>query len=70
MHLTSVYITKRRWNLILKIKLYDKVLLKDGRKASIVEILGDREAFIADIDIGGDYDTDTIMQEDIKQILE
>ena len=54
----------------MKIKLYDKVLLKDGRKASIVEILGDREAFFADIDIGGDYDTDTIMQEDIKQILE
>ena len=31
------------------IKMYDKVKLKDGREASIVEILGKNEAFIADI---------------------
>lgn len=51
------------------VELYDKVELKDGRKASIVEILGDKEAFIADIEVDGDYDTDTIYPEQIKQII-
>lgn len=54
---------------MLIIKQYDNVELKDGRKASIVEILGNGEAFIADIDIGGDYDTDTIYPEQIKKVL-
>ena len=34
----------------MKIELYDRVLLKDGRKASIVEIYKTDEYFIADID--------------------
>lgn len=54
---------------MLIIKQYDNVELKDGKKASIVEILGDSEAFIADIDIGGDYETNTIYPEQIKKIL-
>lgn len=53
----------------LKINLYDTIELKDGRKASIVEILGNGEAYIADIDIGGDYDTDTIYPEQILKII-
>ncbi len=51
------------------IKLYDKVKMKDGREASIVEILGNGEAFIADIDIGGDYETDTIYLEQIDKVI-
>lgn len=51
------------------IQLYDNVMLKDGRKASIVEILGNNEAYIADIDIGGDYDTDTIYPEQIEKVF-
>lgn len=51
-----------------KIKQYDNVILKDGRKASIVEILGDKEEFIADIDIGGDYETETIYPDEIDEI--
>lgn len=51
-----------------KIQLYDNVILVDERKASIVEILGDNEAFIVDIDVGGDYETETIGIEQIMEI--
>lgn len=54
---------------MIDIKLYDKVKLKDGRDASIVEILGEKEAFIADIDIDGDFETDTIYPEQINYII-
>ena len=54
--------------MIDSIKQYDNVILKDGRKASIVEILGDKEAFIADIDIGDDYETETIYPDEIDEI--
>ena len=53
-----------------KIKQYDNVILKDGRKASIVEILGDKEEFIANIDIGGDYETETIYPDEIDCFFE
>lgn len=53
-----------------KIKQYDNVILKDGRKASIVEILGDKEEFIADIDIGGAYETETIYPDEIDCFCE
>ena len=35
---------------MMKIKLYDRVLLKDGNRASIVEIYEPDKYFIADID--------------------
>lgn len=54
----------------MKIELYDRVLLKDGRTASIVEIFKDGEAFIADIDIAKDeYDTDTIFYDEIEKVI-
>ena len=62
----------------MKINLYDRVILKDGRKASIVEILEEGVAYIADVDLPGqDWDTVEIKYEDIiswkmeaKQYLE
>lgn len=54
---------------MLKIELYDNVKLKDGRLASVVEILGNGEAFIADIDIDGDYETDKIYPEQIEKVI-
>ena len=54
--------------MIESIKQYDNVILKDGRKASIVEILGNKEAFITDIDIAGDYETETIYPDEIDEI--
>ena len=53
----------------MKVKLYDRVVLKDGCEASIVEIFEDGKAFIADIDRNGDTDTEEITIEDIKNIL-
>lgn len=53
----------------MTIKQYDRVLLKDGSKASIVEIFEDGKLFLADIDRNGDTDTDEIKIEDIESIL-
>nr|WP_296078465.1 hypothetical protein [uncultured Ruminococcus sp.] len=54
----------------MKIELYDKVLLTDGRIADIVEILGDNDEYIADIYLDGDYDTVTIYHEQILKVLD
>ena len=53
-----------------KIKLFDRVLLKDGRIASVVEIYGDQEVF--DIDVGSspkDWDWDTVKRDEIEKVL-
>lgn len=53
-----------------KIKQFDRVLLKDGRKASVVEIYGDQEIF--DVDTGEttkDWDWDTVKREDIEKVI-
>lgn len=49
------------------VKKYDKVRLKDGRTATIVEVLEEGVAYLADIDLPGpDWDTEEIRQEDIE----
>ena len=53
----------------MEIKLYDKVKLKDGRKASIVEIYEQGKAYEADIDEKDECITDTIKHSDIIEIL-
>ena len=53
----------------MKIKQYDKVLLKDGNEASIVEILEKDKFFIADIDKEGDTYTEELNIEEIEAIL-
>lgn len=52
------------------INLYDKVLLQSGETAFIVEIYEQGKAYEADINKNGEIITDTILQNDIKQILE
>ena len=50
------------------VKKYDKVRLKDGRTATIVEVLEEGVAYLADIDSPGpDRDTEEIRQEDIEE---
>ncbi len=51
------------------IGLYDKVELKDGRIATIVEIYEQGKAYEADIETADNCITDTIKQDDIKQRL-
>lgn len=53
----------------MKIKQYDRVLLKDGSKASIVEIFEDGKLFLADIDRDGDTDTEELRIDEIEKIL-
>ena len=53
----------------MKIKLYDRGLLKDGSKASIVEIFEEGKAFLADIDRNDDTDTDEISIDEIEKVL-
>ena len=58
----------------MEIKMYDKVKLKDGREATIVEIYEQGKAYEADIlvDDKGDYpeyETETIKHEEIEEII-
>jgi len=53
----------------MEISLYDKVILRDGREAFIVEIYEQGKAYEADIVESGEYITDTIKHEDIITIL-
>ncbi len=53
----------------MKMKQYDRVLLKDGSKASIVEIFVEDSFFLADIDRNGDTDTEEIRIEQIEKVL-
>lgn len=53
----------------MKINLYDRVLLKDGSLASIVEIFEENKAYLSDIDKNGDTDTDDIKIDDIEKVI-
>ena len=52
----------------MKINQYDRVLLKDGREASIVEIFEENRFFLADIDEGTDTNTQELAIEEILKI--
>lgn len=52
------------------IKLFDLVVLKDGREGAVVEILGDQEIF--EVDVGSspeDWETITVKREDIIKVI-
>ena len=54
----------------MSIKMFDKVLLKNGRTAFIVEIYGDSGDFEADINMpNGETETDTINITEIEKVL-
>ena len=53
----------------MKIKLYDRVLLKDGNKASIVEIFKDGSLFLADIDKTGGTVTENLSVDQIEKVI-
>lgn len=53
----------------MKIKQYDRVLLKDGNKASVVEIFDDGKAFLVDVDKNGDTYTEEIKDSEIKKVI-
>ena len=54
----------------MDVKIYDKVLLKSGQTAHIVEIWNPGVAYEADIDCGrGEYMTNTINHIDIVKVI-
>ena len=54
-------LSKRKAKTLMKIELYDVVLLKKGLKAQVVEILGDGECCLVDIDMDHGWDEDDTM---------
>lgn len=61
--LTSAYVTEKK----VTIELYDTVLLKDGRKGSVVDRIGDD--YVVDVDTGGDFETKLISPSEIVRII-
>ena len=51
------------------LKQYDHIRLTDNRTATIVEILGDYEAFLVDVDLDNDWATIDILPKDILEVL-
>ena len=54
----------------MRIKMFDHVILKDGREGAVVEIFGDQEIF--EVDIGSspeDWETITVKREDIDKVI-
>ena len=52
----------------MSIKQYDRVRLKDGHLASIVEIFDD-SLFLADIDKHGDTYTEEVTLDEISEVI-
>jgi hypothetical protein len=52
----------------MTVNQYDKIKLKTGEAAVVVEVLEKGKAYIADIERNGDYETETILHEEIKEI--
>lgn len=53
-----------------KIKQFDIVLLKDGRRAAVTEVLGDQEMFTVDTGSSTeDWDWDIVKREDIEKVI-
>ena len=47
----------------------DRIELKNGKTATIVEVLGEGKMYVADIDLGDDWDTTFVCQDEVKQKL-
>ena len=53
----------------MRVKQYDRILLKNGHEASIVEIFEEDNLFLADIDRDGDTDTEEVRIGEIAEVL-
>ena len=61
---------------MIKVKQYDKLRLKTGAIAHVMEVFGNNEMFIVDVELGKDnelgfmdYDTINIKPSDIKSVF-
>lgn len=54
----------------MKITQYSRIILQDGRAATVVEVLESGKAYIVDVDLPGtDWETIQITQNDIRSVL-
>ena len=53
----------------MKIRLYDRVRLKSGYAASVVEIFDDGKGFLADVDRDGDTYTEEMSIDEIETVM-
>lgn len=53
----------------MQINQYDRVRLKNGRTATVVEVFGDNEWFIVDVDLDGDWETIGAFKNEIQEVL-
>lgn len=54
----------------MKIEQYDKILLKDGRIAYVVEIFEENVAYLVDVDLPGpEWETIDIKHSDIEKVI-
>jgi len=54
----------------MKLEMFQKVYLKNGKKGHIIEIFNDGEAYMVDVKNGdGGYDQDTVYPLDIRSIV-
>lgn len=53
----------------MKIELYDRIKLKSGYEASVVEILEEQKAYICDIDKEDDTYTEFVNYDEIEQLI-
>ncbi len=55
----------------MAVKIYDKIILKDGRHGVVVEILEPGVAYLIDVELPGlDWDTIEIRHSDISKVVE
>ena len=54
----------------MKLEMYQKVKLKDGRAGHVIEIFGDGAAYMLDVKMAdGDYEQPTVTPEEIKSVI-
>jgi HSP20 family molecular chaperone IbpA len=54
----------------MKINKYDKILLNNGKTATVIEILKEDTEYLVDVDLAGpDWDTIEIGSDDIKCVI-
>lgn len=58
-----------REKIAMKIELYDRIKLKSGYEASVVEILEEQKAYICDIDKEDDTYTEFVNYDEIEQLI-
>lgn len=54
----------------MKIEEFDRVRLRSGWTAYVVEILGDGAAYLVDVDYEEGIETEFVYPEDIAEVLE